>query len=73
MGTPGLNMEQFLGYIYCTPCGNCPISEYCAVCKALSCTSTAKRFFRDHNEGGIILWQKLVTLRLDQRTIHQND
>lgn len=44
-----MDKAEFISRIYNMPCERCPIYDYCQVCKAFSCGSTARQYYNSHS------------------------
>lgn len=47
---------------YTTLCENCPIHEYCKIAVTITCTETARQYYRTHGKESI-KWEMLVNFQ----------
>lgn len=49
-----MTIKAFVKRVFATPCEKCPIRTFCKRCTAVSCTSTAKQYYRKYKQEGVL-------------------
>ena len=68
-----MTKAEFVRKVFNTDCESCIIREYCAECRSVSCTSTARKYYESHVDSkGVFQWRETMFNNTQTNTTSQN-